>query len=97
MAYEWNVVAISWQGGNYSVVGAEIFNVGIDWTTLLKSAPLRGLPLQPGYYIDEGTVITREELRPHLTSEKARGWFEGPAAKADLFLIHRGEWESGLG
>lgn len=96
MAFEWNVIAIRWREGKYSVIADEIFNSGIDWGRLGQSAPMRDIPIQPGSYIDQATVVAREELRPHLTSERARAWFDGPAAGADMFVIHRAEWESGL-
>lgn len=97
MAFDWNVVAIRWRDGEYAVVASEIFNQGVDWRRLLQLAPLRDVPIQPDTYIDQATVVSREQLQHWLTDDRARVWFYGKAAEADLFMIHRAEWESGMG
>lgn len=97
MAYDWNVVAIRWRGGEYAVVAAEVFNQGIDWPRLAELAPLRDVSLQPETYGDQAAVVSRAELQRLLTNDRAKVWFFGRAAEADFFLIHRGEWESGRG
>lgn len=96
MAYDWNVVAIRWQGGSYAVTASEIFNQGIDWQRLCELAPLRDVSLQPDTYVDQAAVLSRVELQGLLTDDRARVWFYGKAAEADFFLIHHAEWESGM-
>lgn len=96
MAYDWKVVAVSWRKGEYAVTASATFNQGIDWARLRELTPMRDVSVQPGYYIDEATVLSRTELQGLLTSDQARVWFYEQAAEADFFLIHRAEWGSGL-
>lgn len=97
MAFDYNLVAIRWRGGEYAVVAVEVFNQGIDWPRLIELAPLRDVPIQADSYTDQATVVSREQLQQMLTDDRARVWLYGQAAEADLFLIHRSEWESGTG
>ena len=94
MACDYNIVAIRWRGGEYAVVAAEVFNQGVDWARLLELAPLRNVPIQADSYIDQATIVSRDQLQHLLTDDRARVWFYGKAAEADLFMIHRAEWDS---
>lgn len=97
MAFDYNIVAIRWKGGNYDVVAGQIFNQGLDWAALTKAFPLYDVSDDQTSYIDRATLLPVHRFREFVTEEKVMSWLNAEAREAVFILIHAAEWESGMG
>jgi hypothetical protein len=97
MAFDHTIIAIDWRASIYSVIASEIFNTTaeIDWTGLKKAHPLADVT-GPTMYQDKAAVLSPAQMRQYAVGPKALAFLDSLAKDAFLFLIHVGEWESGL-
>ena len=97
MAFDWNVVALSWREGVYAVVEKQDFSgfTEIDWSAV-EAAHSWSDVSENGGYQDFVMTLNGRQLEPFLVSKRAREFFARTRARTFVYLIHRAEWESGL-
>jgi len=99
-AFETNLVAIRLQGGTYGVASQTIAHVDSD--ALRRDGLLHDVSSDGGY-IDEGAVVERDAFSNYLLPESnpwhgaAKTWYRDLPQHVVFILVHRAEWESGLG
>lgn len=99
MAFETNLVAVSWTHGSYAVVSHIIADV--DTELLRKDGRLHDVTENVAY-VDEVAVISKPELPKYFLSEtspwshRARDWYAALPKETMFVLVHRAEWESGM-
>lgn len=99
-AFETNLVAISLLGGTYRVVAQTI--APIDTPALRRDKLLHNVSSDAGY-IDEGALLERRDFERYLLPESdpqhfaAKRWYLSLPADVAFIVVHRAEWESGLG
>ena len=99
MAFETNLIAISWKQGQYVVVSQTIAHVDTD--SLRRGGLLHDVSDDVGY-MDEAAIIQKNDLGKFLLPETnpwhkaAADWFVALPAETTFIVVHRAEWESGL-
>ncbi|HPW85409.1 MAG TPA: hypothetical protein PLL83_13565 [Rhodoferax sp.] len=99
MASNRHVIAVRWHEGKYAVIADQIFNGqdDIDWRALEAKHPWNDVSVDTGYH-DHASVVSLEQLSRYVRSDAARAYVERTkAAGVFLYLIHRAEYETGLG
>ena len=100
MAWETNLIALSKKQGEYSIASAIIGNIDID--KLYNEKRLFDVTNEMTYR-DEACVLSRREFPNYLKLEKYKGdervrlWIESLPREVRFIIVHRAEWESGLG
>lgn len=96
MAFDLEIVAIQWLAGRHFVVAENIFNSDLKSAELKAAFPLHDVS-ENSAYIDEATILSRTQLLSFVNSDRLQAWLDNEAKDGTFFLIHRAEWESGLG
>ncbi|MBT4360079.1 MAG: hypothetical protein HOD11_03825 [Candidatus Marinimicrobia bacterium] len=100
MAFETNIVAISWIEGKYEVESS--ITAAIDIETLRSKQPLIDVS-EDRSYMDLATIVSRIDFKNYLLEESvpwgssARKWYASLSERVRFILVHEAEWESGLG
>ena len=100
MAFDTHLVAISWRHGQYSVVSQTIAHVDTD--ALRKAGLLHDVSEGVGY-MDEAAIVQKDDFVKFLLPETnpwhkaAADWRASLPPETAFIVIHRAEWESGLG
>lgn len=100
MAFETHLVAISWSAGTYAVVSQTIAHV--DTQLLTQDGLLHNVSEDSGY-LDEAAIIQRADFAKYLLPpsnpwhKAAADWLAALPREVMFVLVHRAEWESGLG
>lgn len=99
-AFETNLVAISWSAGQYAVVAQTIAQ--IDGGAMRQDGLFHDVSEDVGY-IDEAAIIQKTDFAKYLLPdsnpwhEEAQQWYLALPREVMFILIHRAEWEGGLG
>lgn len=99
MAFDRIVVAMSWREGTYKVIESHTFNGSdaLNWKAIEASHTWNDITGDPGYQ-DQVIVISARQFREYLINDEAHSFYQRTTdAHAFMYLIHRAEWESGLG
>lgn len=100
MAFDTHLVAISWRLGAYAVVAQTMANVNID---ALREAGYLHDVSENASYLDEAAIIRKDDFAKFLLpstnqwGKAAAEWCETLPPETAFIVIHRAEWESGLG
>lgn len=100
MAFETNLIALTMSNGAYKV---HSYIVGhVDTIRMEKEKLFRDVSGDTGY-ADFATIFSKRDFEKYLYedgeyhAEPARGWYKGLSKEVDFIIVHRAEWESGLG
>ncbi len=100
MAFYTNLIALSWLDDNYAVVSK--ITADVD-TASIKRDGLFNNVSQNSSYFDEAAILGKKGLEKYLSSESgqqykaAASWHASLPNEACFIVVHRAEWESGLG
>ena len=92
------VTAIQWNEGEYRLAGQ--VSAELDVEALAKDGILRDVTEPNGAYSDHVGVLSRNELVQYgknSADKESLKAFLGNDPRANFFLVHQFEWESGLG
>ena len=98
MAFDINLVAISWRADIYTVVSQ--VNAAVDTGALKRDGLLHDVSHNAGY-IDEAALIAKSDLAKYFLppespwARQAQDWHASLPAEATFILVHLFEWESG--
>lgn len=98
MAFDHTIVAISWLDGRYSVIESGKFGSlsQIDWNALKRAHPWNDITGET-QYLDHVMTLSPEQLSPFVCGDAARAFLDRTRqAGVFVYLLHRGEWESGI-
>jgi hypothetical protein len=98
MAFHTYLVAISLDSGRYAVASQTLAH--INSSTLRDAGLLHDVSESAGY-LDEAAIIQKADFRkfllPEASYKAAIEWFSSLPAEVMFIVVHRAEWESGLG
>jgi len=98
MAFNTNLVAISWRADIYTVVSQ--VNAAVDTGALKRERLLHDVSHNSGY-VDEAALIEKSNLAKFFLppesawARRAQDWYSSLPAEATFILVHLFEWESG--
>lgn len=95
MAHETNLVAISWTQGRYSVVSQQAGAVDAD--RIAGEGLFRDVADLASGYDDTVAVLTPRDLYSYAMTDATKKWLDELPTDVLVVLVHKGEWESGLG
>jgi hypothetical protein len=99
MAFEINLVAISWRKNIYTVVSQ--VTAAVDTGALKRDGLLHDVSHNAGY-VDEAALIEKSDLEKYFLpaesgwARQAQDWYSSLPTEATFILVHLWEWESGL-
>lgn len=97
-AFDTNLVAISWRGGQYGVVSQTMAHVN---SSALRDAKLLHNVSEDAGYLDEAAIVQKADFRkfliPEASCRAALDWFCSLPSEVMFIVVHRAEWDSGLG
>jgi len=100
MAFDTNLVALRWLKGKYDVVSSIPAEINID--DLQRNQRLNDVSSDLSF-ADFATILSYTEFEKYLLPEsvswsiEARKWYASIPNDATFIMVHRAEWESGLG
>ena len=99
MAFEINLVAISWRADTYTVVSQ--VTAPVDIGAIKREGLMHDVSHNAGY-IDEAAVIAKSDFAKYFLqpssdwARQAQDWYSSLPEEATFVLVHLYEWESGL-
>ena len=99
MAFETNLIALSWHAGNYAVVAQTIAQ--IDTAAIKSDGFLNDVSEDIGY-VDEAAILQKGDFAKYLLPESnpwhkaAVDWYASLPREVMFIIVHYAEWESGL-
>ncbi len=99
-AFHTYLVAISWSAGQYEVVAQTIAQIDSD--AIRQAGLLHDVSEDVGY-VDEAAIVQKADFVKYLLPEsnpwhkEAQQWYSALPRETMFILVHRAEWESGLG
>jgi hypothetical protein len=99
MAFEKTVVAMSWRGGGYGIVEKHSVKdrTDLDWDALEAEYSWNDVS-ENSSYLDFAMAVSKPMFEKFAVGTEAKAFFSRTSETGAFFyLIHRAEWESGLG
>lgn len=100
MAFETNLIALSWRDGRYAVISHLIAHINTE--LLRNEGRLHNVSGGTGY-VDEATILSRAQFERYLLPESlpwsrsVQEWYSTLPNEVAFIIVHRAEWESGMG
>ncbi len=95
-----NLIALSWNDGQYEVVAQTIAQ--IDSLALQDDGILHNVSKDSGY-LDEAAIVQHADFVKYLLPDsnpwhkEAQEWYSTLPRETMFIIVHLAEWESGLG